>query len=154
VLVNREVDRVLLTSIDPFLVDFDRLAQRVFAGADGVPSGRSVMPMDAVRGEGEIVLRFDLPGADQESIDVTVARGVLTVSARRGEEYGEDATLLTRERLAGTVTRRVSLRDRFDADKIEASYANGVLTVRLPFAEKALPRKVEIQAEAPKKITA
>lgn len=146
---------MLLTSIDPFVQEFDRLAQRVFGAVDGTASrALAVMQMDAIRRKDEVLLRFDLPGADPESIDVTVDRRVLTVSARRSEEYGEGDSPITRERVMGTFTRRVYLADTLDSDKIEATYANGVLAVRLPLLEKARPRKVEIHTDTKNQITA
>ncbi len=137
---------MLLTSFDPFMQEFDRIAQRAF-GTTAV--GRPAMRMDVIRGEKDIQLRFDLPGIAPESTEVTVDRGVLTVSAKREEEYAEGEKPYIRERLMGTFTRRVYLPDTVDADKIEAGYADGVLSVRVPLTEKALPRKVEITT-APK----
>ena len=107
------------------------------------------MRMDVIRRAQDVQLRFDLPGIDPESIDVTVDRGVLTVSAKREEEYGEGEKPFIRERLMGSFARRVRLSDTVDADKIEAGYTDGVLTVRVPLTEKALPRKVEV-VTAPK----
>jgi HSP20 family protein len=132
---------VLLATFDPFAYDFTR---RAF-GSDG--SGR-LARMDAIRRDGEVELRFDLPGIDSDSIDVTVDRGVLTVSARRAEEYTESEKPFIRERVMGSYTRRVRLSDAVDADKIEAGYSDGVLTVHVPVAEQAKPRKVEVRADA------
>lgn len=133
---------MLLTSIDPFLQEFerqfDRLTRQLTTGAD------TVMPMDGVRRQNDVVLRFDVPGVDPDSIEVTVDRGVLTVSARREETYGEDERLFVRERPMGAFTRRVYLPEHLDADAIEAAYENGVLAVRIPVLETAKPRKVEI----------
>jgi HSP20 family protein len=145
---------VLLTSYDPFTKEFDRLAQRVFGTTNGAVSRRSVMPMDVIRRQDEVELRFDLPGIDPESLEVTVDRGVLTVSARRAEEYAEGENPYRRERVMGTFTRRVSLSDTIDAEKIDAGYTNGVLSVRLPLLEKAQPRKVEIHTDGQKEIAA
>jgi HSP20 family protein len=144
---------VLLTSFDPF-VEFDRIARRTFGTANWTARVRSAMPMDAIRGKDEVLLRFDLPGVDRESIDATVDRGVLTVSAKRAEETGEDQKLVARERVAGSFTRRLSLGDTVDFDKIEADYADGVLTVRLPLLAAAQPRKIEINADSKKEIAA
>jgi HSP20 family protein len=134
---------MLLATFDPF-VEFDRLARRTFGTANWTARVRSAMPMDAIRGKDEVLLRFDLPGVDPESIDVTVDRGVLTVSAKRAEATGEDEKLITRERVTGSFSRRLSLGDKVDFDKIEADFADGVLTVRLPLLATAQPRKVEI----------
>jgi len=146
---------VLLTSYDPFTQEFDRLARRVFGTTNGgAVSRRSVMPMDVIRRQDEVELRFDLPGIDPESLEVTVDRGVLTVSAKRAEEYAEGENPYRRERVMGTFTRRVSLSDTIDSEKIDAGYTNGVLSVRLPLLEKAQPRKVEIHTDGQKEIAA
>ncbi|MGC5013663.1 Hsp20/alpha crystallin family protein [Streptosporangium sp. DT93] len=137
---------MLLTSIDPFVQEFDRrfdrLARQAFGGADA--AARGAMPLDGVRRKDDVLLRFDLPGIDPDSIEVTVDRGVLTVSAGREEEYGEDDRLFVRERPMGTFTRRVYLSEHLDAEKVDAAYSNGVLAVRIPVIERAKPRKVEI----------
>ena len=147
---------MLRTTFDPFTRDFDRMVDRAFGPAwspfrAGTAAG---MPMDATRTEDGLVLRFDLPGIDPASIEVTVDRGVLTVSAKRDEELAEGEKPYVRERVTGTFSRRIRLGNAVDAEKVEAGYANGVLTVQVPLAEAAKPRKVEIQSEAPKGLTA
>ena len=124
---------MLLTTFDPFAqrADYRRLAR-----------------MDAIRRENEVELRFDLPGIDPESIDVSVDRGVLTVKASRNEEYTEGEKPVIRERVMGSYVRRVRLSDAVDAEKIEAGYTDGVLTVHVPVAETAKPRKIEVRADA------
>lgn len=132
-----------LTTFDPFATDFRRLPAR--AG--------SAMPLDGVRRENDVLLRFDVPGIDPASIEITVDRGVLQVSAKRQEEHGESDRFFVRERPMGTVTRRVYLSDTLNADGVEAAYTNGVLEVTVPVAERAKPRKVEIRAaEAAKEL--
>ncbi|HZR51745.1 MAG TPA: Hsp20/alpha crystallin family protein [Streptosporangiaceae bacterium] len=132
-----------LTTFDPFANDFRRRLAR--AG--------SVLPLDGVRRENDVLLRFDVPGIDPASIEITVDRGVLQVSAQRQEEHGESDRFFVRERPMGTVTRRVYLSDNLNADGIEAAYTNGVLEVTVPVAERAKPRKVEIRAaEAAKEL--
>jgi HSP20 family protein len=137
---------VLLGTFDPF-GEFDRLTRRAF-GAGWAATVRPAMPMDVIRGKDEVQLRFDLPGVDRESIDVTVDRGVLTVSAKRTEETGADEKLITRERVTGSFTRRLYLGDTLDSDKVEAAFADGVLTVRLPLLATAQPRKIEISTDS------
>jgi HSP20 family protein len=133
-----EVNAVLLATFDPF-------AQRAFGDHADF---RRLARMDAVRRENEVELRFDLPGIDRESIDVTVDRGVLTVSATRNEEHTEGEKPFIRERVMGSYTRRVRLSDTVDAEKIEANYTDGVLTVHVPVSEQAKPRKIEVSADA------
>ena len=140
-----EVNAVLLATFDPFAHEFDRLTRRAFGDHADY---RRLARMDAVRRENEVELRFDLPGIDRESIDVTVDRGVLTVSATRNEEHTEGEKPFIRERVMGSYTRRVRLSDTVEADKIEASYTDGVLTVHVPVAEQAKPRKIEVSADA------
>jgi len=142
---------VLLTSFDPF-AEFDRLAQRAF-GATGTTRPQAAMRMDAIRRADDVVLRFDLPGIDPDSIEVTTERGVLTVSAKRTEEYAEGEKPYIRERVMGSFARRVYLSDTADAAHIEADFDAGVLTVRIPVKEQAKPRKVEVRTDA-KAITA
>lgn len=127
---------MLLTSFDPFRVT------------------RSALPMDGIRREEDVVLRFDLPGVSQENIEVNVDRGVLSVSAKRDEEKTDAERPFIRERVIGSLRRRVYLGDAYDADKVEAAYENGVLTVRVPLAEQAKARKVEIGTDAKKMIAA
>jgi HSP20 family protein len=137
---------MLLTSFDPF-AEF----HRAFGTAS---NGLASVRMDAVRRENEIELRFDLPGIDTDSIDVTVDRGVLNVSAKRSDEYAENEKPFIRERVMGSFTRRLRLSDTVDAENIAASYDSGVLTVRVPLAERALPRKIEISTPERVAVTA
>jgi HSP20 family protein len=131
---------MLLTTFDPF-AEFHRALRT----ADG---GHSAMRMDAIRRDDAVELRFDLPGIDTASIDVTVDRGVLTVSAKRSEEYAEGEKPFIRERVMGSFTRGVRLSDRVDADNISAAYDGGVLSVRVPLVERAQPRKIDVSTGA------
>ena len=115
----------------------------------------TVLPLDVVRRDGDVVLRFDVPGIDPESVDVTVDRGVLSVSVKRQEERAETDKFVVRERTMGTFTRRVTLSKSLNADAIEAAYSNGVLEVRIPVLEQEKPRKVEVrQGDEQKKLAA
>ena len=145
---------MLLTSFDPFVQDFDRLVQRTFGWADGIGGRSAALPMDVIRRDNEVVLRIDLPGVDQGSIEVTTDHGVLTVSAKRSEEYAEKERPVVRERLLGSFSRKIRLAETVDADKIEAGYANGVLSIVLPLQEKAKPRRVEIKGASSPELTA
>lgn len=142
---------MMLTPLDTLFEDFERQFDRLrattgLAGAAGVP-------MDGVRRADDVLLRFDVPGIDPDSIDVSVDRGVLTVSATRSEEFGEDERVFVRERPMGTFTRRVYLSEHLDAEHVEAAYDNGVLAVRIPVLDRAKPRKVEITRGRTKAIT-
>ena len=132
-----------LTTRDPFTRDFDRIVRRAFGTGFG-PASTTALPMDTVRRDGELVLRFDVPGVDPEKIDVTVDRGVLTVSATREETRTEGESPVVRERLFGSFRRSVRLAENLDADAIEASNNDGVLEIRIPVREEAKPRKIEV----------
>jgi HSP20 family protein len=114
------------------------------------------MPMDAYRDGEQYVVHFDLPGLDPSSVDLNVERNVLTVKAERIPSYGEDVELQVAERPRGVFSRQLFLGDTLDADRVEASYDAGVLTLRIPVAEKAKPRKIEIAGgrRSPKQINA
>jgi HSP20 family protein len=128
----------MLMRFDPFR-EFDRLTEQVWAG-------RAPMPIDAYRRGDEFVVDIDLPGVDPDSIDLTVERNVLTVRAERTWERDETTEVLAAERPHGTFTRQMFLGEALDTDQIDAAYDKGVLTLRLPVAEHAKPRKVEISS--------
>src|SRR5580692_8427257 len=139
-----------LTTRDPFTRDFDRIVRRAFGTGFGPAS--TALPMDTVRRDGELVLRFDVPGVDPEKIDITVDRGVLTVSATREEAKTEGENPIVRERRFGSFTRRVRLSDNLNADAIEASNSEGVLEIRIPVLEEAKPRKITVAATEAKEL--
>ena len=129
----------MLMRSDPFR-EFDRLAQQVL----GTPARPAAMPIDAYRHGDEFVVEFDLPGVDSGSIVLTVEKNVLTVHAERQRKDQEVVELLVGERPQGTFSRQLFLGEGLDTDRIDASYTDGVLTLRLPVAEKAKPRRVPI----------
>jgi HSP20 family protein len=134
----------MLMRTDPFR-EFDRLTQQVF-GSPGTWSRPTAMPMDAYRSGDEFVVHFDLPGIDPDAIDLDVERNVLTVKAeRRPVERGENVEMQVAERPLGVFSRQLFLGDALDADRIAAQYEQGVLTIRIPVAEKAKPRKIAIE---------
>jgi len=126
---------------DPFR-DIDRLTQSLWGGEAG--RRMNGMPMDAYRQGENFYVHLDMPGVDPSSIELTVEKNVLTVSAERNRQWGDDIELLVNERQTGTFTRQLFLGETLDAEHIQASCENGVLTITIPVAEKAKPRKVEI----------
>jgi HSP20 family protein len=106
---------------------------------------RAAMPLDVVRRENDVTLRLDVPGIDPGQLEVTVDRGILTISGKRLQERTENDKFFVRERSMGTFTRRLRLPEALNADAVEASYANGVLEVRIPVIEQAKPRKIEVR---------
>jgi HSP20 family protein len=131
----------MLMRTDPFR-EFDRLSQQVF-GTPGTLARPSAMPMDAWREGHEFIVEFDLPGVDPDSIDLDVERNVLTVKAERKPLQG-DRELLAAERPRGVFSRQLILGDTLDTERVQAAYDGGVLTLKIPVAEKAKPRKIAI----------
>jgi HSP20 family protein len=134
----------MLMRTDPFR-ELDRLTQQVFGNAPGTWSRPTAMPMDAYRDGDQFVVCFDLPGVAADAIELDVERNVLTVKAeRRPAATGEQVEMQVAERPLGVFSRQLFLGETLDADHIDAAYDAGVLTLRIPVAEKAKPRKIEI----------
>ncbi len=130
----------MLMRTDPFR-DFDRLAQQVL----GTTARPAVMPMDAWRDGDRFIVEFDLPGVDEESLNLDVERNVLTVHAKR-PDLDADREMVSAERPRGVFSRQLFLGETLDTDSIEASYSGGVLRLTIPVAEKAKPRRIEISS--------
>ena len=131
---------------DPFR-DIDRVTEQLL----GVPAGSAraprFMPMDLYRSGDHYVLHADLPGIDPGSVDVGVENGTLTIKAQRSAGTEEGVQWIASERFTGTYMRQLSLGDNIDTDAITATYANGVLTVTIPVAERAKARRIEVTAQ-------
>ncbi len=141
----------MLMRTDPFR-DLDRLTEAVF----GTSARPAVMPMDAYRTGDTFVVRLDIPGIDPDTLDLTVERNVLTVHAER-KRPDEDAERIAAECSYGVFSRQLFLGDTLDVDRLEADYTDGVLALRIPVAEQAKPRRIEISRSAgngtPRQIT-
>jgi len=136
----------MLMRTDPFR-EFDRLAQQVLGSAPGTWTRPTAMPMDAYRDGDRFVVAFDLPGVDPQAIELDVERNVLTVKAeRRPVAVGEQVEMQVAERPLGVFSRQLFLGDTLDAEHVEAGYEHGVLTLHIPIAERAKPRKITISA--------
>lgn len=128
----------MLMRSDPFR-DLDRFAQQVL----GTAARPAVMPMDAWREGDAFFVEFDLPGIDQESLELDIERNVVTVRAER-PAVDPNREMLAAERPRGVFSRQLVLGENLDTDRIEASYQEGVLRLHIPVAEKAKPRKITI----------
>jgi HSP20 family protein len=134
----------MLMRTDPFR-ELDRLTQQVFGTQPGTWTRPTAMPMDAYRSGDHFVVSFDLPGVDPDAVELDVERNVLTVKAeRRPVATGEQVEMQVAERPLGVFSRQLFLGDTLDTDHIDASYDAGVLTLRIPIAEKAKPRRITI----------
>nr|WP_301364521.1 Hsp20/alpha crystallin family protein [Streptomyces xanthophaeus] len=142
--VFRDVD-----AHDPFR-EMDRIVQQLRVRRYVVEAVRDAM--DAYRDGDAYVIAFDLPGVSTEAIDIDVERNMLTVKAeRRPVEKSDGVQMELSERPLGVFSRQIMLADSLDTERIEADYDAGVLTLRIPIAERAKPRKIAIGGEAGRK---
>ncbi|MDI5978961.1 Hsp20/alpha crystallin family protein [Amycolatopsis magusensis] len=136
----------MLMRTDPFR-DLDRLTQQMLGTAAGTWSKPAAMPMDAYRAGEEFVVMFDLPGVDPDGIELGIERNVLTVKAeRRPAKTDGDVEMQVAERPLGVFSRQLFLGDSLDNERVHADYEAGVLTLRIPIAEQAKPRKIAISS--------
>jgi HSP20 family protein len=124
---------------DPFR-DLDRLAAEVL----GTARTPALIPMDCLRTTDQFVCRFDLPGIDVDSLEVSAENNMLTVRAERNRRDPEDTTYLVSERPSGVYSRQLVLGNGLAVDSITADYSDGVLTLTIPVADQAKPRKIQI----------
>ena len=132
----------MVMRFDPFR-ELDRLTENVW-NTNNRRTTAAVMPIDAYRSGDRFLVHFDLPGIDPATVDLTVEKNVLTVRAERSASWGPDAELIVAERPQGSFSRQLFLAETLDTDRVEASYDGGVLTVTIPVAEAAKPRKVAV----------
>jgi HSP20 family protein len=128
---------------DPFR-DLDRLSQELFGPSRALRS----IPMEGYRRGNSFYVQFDLPGVNPADVEVTAERNVVTVRASRETSRQEGDELLVDERPHGTFTRQIILGENLDPERMQASYDQGVLTLMIPVAEQAKPRRVEVSGQA------
>ena len=129
-------------TFDPFR-EMDRLASSLVGANRMATDGPRWMPMDVWRSGDHYVLALDLPGVDPGSIDVSVDANTLSIRAERTRR-AEDVQWLAQERVTGSFLRQINLGDGLDVEQVSASYDGGVLTITIPIAERAKPRKIEV----------
>ena len=129
---------------DPFS-DLDALTRGLLTGQAGTTRTPRFMPMDLCKVDDHYLLTADLPGVDPGSVDIDVDGGTLTISAHRTARGEDSVQWLANERFFGTYRRQLSLGEGVDPSAISATYENGVLSVTIPLAERAKPRKVQIE---------
>jgi HSP20 family protein len=128
----------MLTRWDPF-----RDLERVFDRPWG-PMRQPTMPLDAFKHGDTYIVNVDLPGFDPASIDINVEKDVLTIKAERSWQPMEGDDVIAAERTHGQFFRQLFLGDGLDIANVHAAYDNGVLSVTIPVAERAKPRKIEV----------
>lgn len=139
-----------MLGFDPFR-DMDRLASRL-ATLPASARTPQFMPMDLYRAGDHYVLHADLPGVDPGSVDIGVDNNTLTIKAERTARSGDGVQWIASERFSGSYLRQLSLGEGVDSDNISASYENGVLTVSIPVADKAKPRRILVETHGDRKV--
>lgn len=134
-----------MSRFDPFR-ELDRFAGQLLT-APFAAAGWAAreLPLDAYRTEDRLVLRVDLPGVAEESVEVNVDRNVVSITAERPADVPDGAQILVAERPRGRMRREIVLGDALDTSSLEATLDNGVLSLSVPVAEQALPRRVPIR---------
>jgi HSP20 family protein len=126
----------------------NRLAREMdtlFGGSLGHTSDLWAPPVDVEETADEIVLTAELPGVSRDAIDIELEDGVLTIQGEKKDERKDEGVQgLLYERRWGSFTRRFTLPRAVDSARITARYENGILSVRVPKAEEAKGRKIEI----------
>ena len=133
---DKAEEEAMATTFDPF-----RDIGRLLGGAVRNPA-TAAMPMDLYRKGEQFIAHVDLPGVDPGTVDVEDR--TLTIRAERKQDLDDQVQWLSHERPAGTFARQVTLGYGVALDKIEAEYRDGVLTLTIPVAEEAKPRKISV----------
>ena len=134
----------MTTVYNPFR-DMDRVFNQM---ARTAASEARSMPMDLYRDGDEFIVKIDLPGVPAESIDIDIDDRALTVRAERPQQEmrteGENNRWVSRERTSGSYARQLTLGAGLNLAEVSADYTDGVLTLTIPVAEEAKPRKVAV----------
>ena len=131
--------------------ELNRLFGRTYAGGEsgtaGGVTGAWVPPLDIYETPEKFVVHVELPGVDPDGVDVSVEDSVLTVRGQRDFYSNVDEDSFHRvERRYGAFARSITLPQTADAERIEASFDRGVLTIEVPKVEQAKPRKIQVKA--------
>lgn len=132
---------------EPFFGNFNFLN-------DELPTGTWAPAVDVAEEADKIVVKVEVPGMNEKDLKVSFEDGLLTVSGERQFERKDDRNYHRIERTYGSFVRSFSLPRSVDANKIAASYVNGVLEIEIPKLEEAKPKQIQINVGAQKQINA
>jgi HSP20 family protein len=147
----------MVTRWDPFgeALSLRDAMNRLFEQAVLQPSAETsaqreagfVPPLDVQESQDAYTIKVSLPGVKPDDVNIQYQQGMLTISGEaREEQEREQGSYHIRERRSGRFSRTLRLPDMVNADKAEASFEHGVLTLRLPKAEETKPRRIAIQS--------
>ena len=138
---------------EPFVNEFSRLQQQMarvmdhFSPGEGGQRTVGVFPAVNVYDDSDYsYLTAEIPGIEQKDLEITAVYNSVTIKGERKIEDAEDVNFHRRERSGGKFSRVVTLGDRIDPEKVEASLKNGVLTVKMAKAEESKPKQISIKA--------
>jgi HSP20 family protein len=150
-----EIMTMALVRYEPWTVlnqlhgQINRLLEREYdaAGESSAATADWIPPADIEEYNDRFVLRLDVPGVDIGAIDITLDKGVLSVSGERAKSVSSQEVTRTRtERPQGRFHRRFTLPDTVDAASVQASGRNGIVEVTIPKQPKAQPRRIQVAA--------
>ncbi len=151
--VRRNPSRTL-TVVEPlyrpmsFLDEIERLASDVWESSTPVVYDHMHPRLDMFEEKDDLVVRAELPGIKKEDIDVSLEGDCLNIKAeKKQEELSEESSYYTSERCFGDYSRSISLPFPVNGDKISATFENGLLEIRLPKAEEAKAKHIEIKVK-------
>jgi HSP20 family protein len=126
---------------EPFRDPFEQLMSLAASGKRAALA----MPIDVYRTEdGSYHVEADLPGADPDTIEVTVEHSTLSLRGHRKAHYGDTDHVVAAERPQGPFSRQLTLGEGVDPDHLTATYTDGVLHVTIPASPKVQPRRIEV----------
>lgn len=143
-------NRAMTTTLDRMMTLNRALDQAFGTGLNGAARARTWMPaMDVAERSDAYVIHLELPGVDPQGVDVSFEQNVLLVKGTKPSSYDAGAEgelrVYTNERVHGAFERSVRLPEFVDAERIEASFQNGLLTILVPKAQTAQPRRIEVK---------
>jgi HSP20 family protein len=138
-----------IVRVDPILEEFERVFGDVWAPWKPVlVAGEPGVDLDVHETKDELVIKADLPGIVRDDVHITLEEGTLRIETEKKEEKTEDGkTWYTRERHFGKYSRLIELPFRVAAENISATLDKGVLEIKLPKAEEAKPKQIEVKVQ-------
>jgi HSP20 family protein len=143
------LNRSMTTTLDRMLTLNRALDEAFTSSMNGAEAARVWVPaIDLIEKKDAYIVRAELPGVARENIDITFEKNVLTISGQKAstiETKDEELRVFAAERVSGSFSRSLRMPDYIDGEKIEADYKDGLLTITIPKAELAQPRKIEVK---------
>jgi HSP20 family protein len=145
--MRRDMVRSTLPAAGPWNDDFQRIVRSFFGETEATLDGTFSPALDVEEHDEGFTLHVELPGVAADNVDVSIEENVLTVSGKRDYEDKSTETFRRVERRFGTFHRAVRLPDRVDPEGITASFKDGLLTISVPKAESAKPRRIQVSTD-------